>query len=318
MAGAINCIYQDGMDRFWLASNREGVFCYDGKDLFRFTVDDGLCDNQVLSIQGDKQGAIWLVTSGGISRFDGNGFTTHPADGELRDPGTDELTAGTDDLWFAAGGGAYHYDGNSFSYLLLPKPETNTKYVNITDPSKPDARKLNAYSVYCSLKDKSGNVWLGTQTLGVCCFDGKSFTWLQDKGLAGPAVRAVFQDSKGGYWFGNNGNGLFYYDGKTLTNLSIEYGLENPDFIKTGTSKKGTLARVWSINEDRQGNIWIGTCDSGVWRFDGHSFVNYTTSDGLSGNAINTIYKDHNGDLWFGTDGDGVCTFNGVSFSRFL
>jgi ligand-binding sensor domain-containing protein len=34
--------------------------------------------------------------------------------------------------------------------------------------------------------------------------------------------------------------------------------------------------------------------------------------NGLTSNAINTIYKDKNSNLWFGTDDAGVCTFNGM------
>ncbi|MGB3075409.1 MAG: two-component regulator propeller domain-containing protein, partial [Chitinophagales bacterium] len=77
------------------------------------------------------------------------------------------------------------------------------------------------------------------------------------------------------------------------------------------------LARVWTINEDNNGNLWIGTYDAGVWRFDGENLTNYTSIDGLTSNAINTIYKDRKGELWFGTDGAGVCKFNGISFSGF-
>ena len=88
--------------------------------------------------------------------------------------------------------------------------------------------------------------------------------------------------------------------------------------INKGTYGLWTLARVWSVNEDNNGNIWIGTYDAGVWCYDGKNLTNYTTKDRLSSNAINTIYKDKKGELWFGTDGAGVCKFNGTSFSIFI
>jgi len=72
-----------------------------------------------------------------------------------------------------------------------------------------------------------------------------------------------------------------------------------------------------AIAEDNAGNLWIGTYDSGVWCYDGKKLINYTTKDGLSGNAIMTIYKDSKGILWFGVDKGGVCTFNGKSFEKF-
>lgn len=318
LSGFINCILQDVHGIYWFASNNDGVYGYDGASLFQFTVKDGLCDNQVFTIQEDKEHNIWFLTAAGISRFDGKKFATFPEKGnrQLSD-GKKTKTAATDALWFEFGGGAYYYDGSSFSYVLLPKPDSKTKYINTTNPQSPDAQKLNPYSVYCSFKDKKGNLWFGTQTLGVCRYDGKIFTWFTESGLKGPAVRALFEDSRGNLWFGNNGNGLFQYNGETLSNFSEKHGLGNPEFVKTGKSIPGTLARVWTVNEDDNGNIWIGTYDAGVWRYDGVTLTNYTTKDGLISNTINTIYKDNNGTLWFGTDGAGVCKFNGTSFSAF-
>ncbi len=154
--------------------------------------------------------------------------------------------------------------------------------------------------------------------MGVCRYDGKTFTWLTEKGLGGPAIRALFEDRNGNLWFGNNGNGLFRYDGKTLTNFTEEKGLSNPEFLKSNKPGPGTLARVWTINEDKNGDIFIGTIDAGVWRYDGKTLTNYTTKDGLTSNVVNIIYKDKKGELWFGTEGAGVCKFNGTSFTQFV
>ncbi len=177
---------------------------------------------------------------------------------------------------------------------------------------------LSPYGVYAIIKDKKGNVWFGTQAEGVCRYDGKTLTWFKEKGLGGPAVLALFEDSKGRLWFGNNGAGLFMYDGKTLTNFTEEKGLTNPEFRVSGKPGLETLARVYSINEDRYRNIWIGTVDAGAWKYDGNNLTHYTTKEGLPSNAVNTIYKDKNGELWFGTDSNGICTFNGSTFTEFI
>ena len=44
--------------------------------------------------------------------------------------------------------------------------------------------------------------------------------------------------------------------------------------------------------KDSAGNLWIGTADAGVWRYDGESLINYTPADGLPDCAIETIYLD--------------------------
>lgn len=138
---------------------------------------------------------------------------------------------------------------------------------------------------------------------------------MNDKGLAGAAVRTIFEDKAGNFWFGNNGYGLFRYDGKTLINFTKEHGLSNPEFLKNFREKTGTLARVWSISEDVSGNLWIATIDAGVWRYDGKRLTNYTTKDGLTDIGVTAIYKDRKGQLWFGTAGE-VCRFNGKTFVK--
>jgi ligand-binding sensor domain-containing protein len=106
--------------------------------------------------------------------------------------------------------------------------------------------------------------------------------------------------------------------GKAFINFTEEKGLGNKEFKVSGKPGPGTLARVYAINEDNNGNLWMGTVDAGVWKYDGNNLMNFTTKDGLASNAINTIYKDRLGELWFGTDSDGICKFNGKTFTAFV
>jgi len=313
--GNIRSIFQDSKGNYWFGTNEAGVYRYDGKTLVQFTDKDGLCNNQIQNIQEDQSGNMWFGTGlFGVSRFDGQNFTTftNNENSQLSNSAVNEWKIEKNDLWFYAGGGVYHYNGNSLAYLPLAKTVADSKL------SKSPPYNLSRFAVYCSLKDKKGNLWFGTQAQGVCRYDGNSFTWFTEKGLAGPAVLSLFEDSKGNLWFGNNGSGLFRYDGKTLVNFTEEKGLGNNEFRVSGKSNPNTMARIYFINEDRNGNLWIGTVDAGVWRYDGNSFINYTTKDGLTSNAVNTIYKDRKGELWFGTDEDGICKFNGKSFTKFI
>jgi ligand-binding sensor domain-containing protein len=173
----------------------------------------------------------------------------------------------------------------------------------------------NAYAIYCSYKDRKGNIWFGTESRGVCKYDGKTFTWLDDEEL-GLAVRSIFGDKSGNIWIGNNGYGLFRYDGKTLTNFTKEHGLGNPSFLAGLQGKAGTLARVWTIAEDMEGNLWIGTIDAGLWKYDGKVLTNYTTTNGLNGNSVATVYCDTKGNIWIGTD-NGITIYDGKTFKPF-
>jgi ligand-binding sensor domain-containing protein len=312
----IRSMLHDRHNHYWFGTNDEGFYRFDGKTLLQFTDRDGLANNQVQTIQEDPAGSLWFGTGNfQVSRFDGRTFTTFPnAESARQSAASAYWQLAPDDRWFYAEAGAYRWDGNSFASLPFPAPEGENL-------AQPQPRRLGEYSVYCHLKDRKGQLWFGTQSRGVCRYDGKNFTWLTEKGLAGPAVRALYEDRAGNLWFGNNGSGLFRYDGYTLTNVTEEKGLGNPEFLKTGevaaALNPGTLARVWSINEDRSGMLWIATIDAGLWCYDGKVLRNFTTAEGLPANAVNLIYKDRKGELWFGTEGAGVCRFNGQTFSSF-
>lgn len=310
----IRSIFQDRNGNYWFGTNSNGVYRYDGKTLTQFTVSDGLSDNQIQSIQEDEIGNLWFGTGlFGVSRFDGKTFTTFNYDEILflTKENNNTLKKESNSLWFYAGGGAFFSQENKLIYLPIGKSEIDIKN------SQNSSKNLSRFAVYTILKDSKGNLWFGTQAAGVCRYDGNSFTWFTEKGLAGPAVLTLFEDKKGNIWMGNNGAGLFCYDGKTLINFSQEKKLDNPNFQLAGESKPGTLARIYSINQDFNGTIWIGTVDNGIWLINGKNITNYTTKDGLSSNAINTIYRDHYGEMWLGTDQNGICKFNGKFFTKF-
>jgi serine phosphatase RsbU (regulator of sigma subunit)/ligand-binding sensor domain-containing protein len=56
--------------------------------------------------------------------------------------------------------------------------------------------------------------------------------------------------------------------------------------------------------------MWFGTA-GGVSRYDGKSFVNFSTKDGLAHNAVWSIHQDKSGAMWFGTAGGGVSKYDG-------
>lgn len=177
---------------------------------------------------------------------------------------------------------------------------------------------ISPYYVYVSLRDSKNNIWYGKHYLGVCKFDGNSYKCYMDKGLKGPAVRALFVDHLGNIWIGNNGQGLYKLIGDSLINITEKFGLGNKSFQANHQLKDQikSMARVFAINEDNQGNLWIGTVDAGLWKFDGKVFYNYTVDNGLPSNEINVIYKNIKGEMMFGTRGIGVYKYNGIIFYK--
>ncbi|KAB2923749.1 MAG: hypothetical protein F9K22_08285 [Bacteroidetes bacterium] len=303
----LSAMLRDRHGRYWFVSNGNGVYRRDGASLVRFTVRDGLLSDFILSVQEDVRGDLWFGTREGLCRYNGLTFSDY-SDTVARAPrGTIRYRSGG--LFFPHRDGVCYYDGTSFTNIVYHADTLRHRYGTMARP----------FSVYSTVVDRSGIVWFGTQEKGVCRFNGTTYTYLTEKGLAGPAVRTVFQDSRGTMWFGNNGRGLFRYDGKRLVNVTDEKGLENPEYLKTGRldGPPGTLSRVWAVNEDDDGVLWIGTIDNGLWKYDGTTLTNYTVKEGLPGNAVWSIYKDRGGVLWFITNGNAVSRFNGRTFVPF-
>lgn len=61
-------------------------------------------------------------------------------------------------------------------------------------------------------------------------------------------------------------------------------------------------SEVVSIYQDRAGYMWFGTYESGLVRYDGHSFVRPPLPDSLINCAVNAILQDSQNTLWLGTD----------------
>jgi ligand-binding sensor domain-containing protein len=317
----VRAILQDSKGNYWFGAWSEGVCRFDGESLTYFTVDDGLTHNQIRSIREDRNGVVWFEGAIGISGFDGEKIIT-PAHKNYASKDDWKLEAG--DVWFKEDGdigpteledrpGVYRYDGTTFTYLAYP--------VTV------DRDRVTAYAATAMATGKSGRVWFATYA-AVIGYDGKSFTIIDDKSLGLDEstgwlhVRSVLEDSKGNLWIGNNGIGVILHDGTAATQFTQEKGLGKmgshggratplPGDVTDGSP---TMHRVFSIGEDREGNIWFGTIENGAWRYDGKSLRNYTAADGLTSKDIMCIYTDRHGDLWL--SGNGVFKFNGTSFDR--
>lgn len=68
--------------------------------------------------------------------------------------------------------------------------------------------------------------------------------------------------------------------------------------------------------QDSQGNLWFGTLEKGVARYDGQALTYLTMSDGLPSNRVVSILEDKSGNLWFGT-GSGLAKYDGKTFAHY-
>lgn len=70
---AVNVITEDRTGNFWVGTEGGGLILFDrkqGKIIARYTTDEGLCSNSVLTILEDSEGNLWMSTFNGIAKFD--------------------------------------------------------------------------------------------------------------------------------------------------------------------------------------------------------------------------------------------------------
>jgi len=314
---AVRSILEDSKGNIWFGSYNEGVCLLRNGEFQYFTTENGLSDNQVRNIYEDKNGIIWFECGVGLSTYDWQKITTYK---ERNYDSINKWKLTGSDLWFKSDPtvgynklekdpGVYQYDGKNLFYR--------------TFPVKVKSGLENAYSISTNfVRSKNGAVWFGTYN-ALIGYNAKQFKMFNNDSLGFNGtteylhIRSIMEDSKGNLWIGNNcggstigGIGVLKYDGKEFIHFTKQHQLRKED------TKGNSLDRVFSICEDTLGNIWFGTVESGVWRYDGHTMKNFTKKDGLDGDFIWIIYKSKTGELWFGGGPNGVYRFTGKSFER--
>jgi ligand-binding sensor domain-containing protein len=127
-------------------------------------------------------------------------------------------------------------------------------------------------------------------------------------------VTRVTQDNQGIIWVGTF-RGLIRFDGSSWE-------------IYPGSMRNTS---IFCVARDKQGNLWFGTYDDGVFKYTGEEWQNFTpgnTGNGLPGPLIGTIFVDTQDNVWLATVGDaaartgpidyGVTRYDGTNWTSFL
>lgn len=316
---AIWHVFQAKNNDYWFGSRDQGVYRYDGKNLVQFTTKDGLCDNDLGlgSIQEDALGNIYFNTAKGVSIFDGESFVTLEV-ASPRNSAKSEWKIQQDDLWFQGAQNAgviYRYDGKLLHQLTFPRTKDGDEHYRQMPRDKFPNANFSPYDVYSIFKDSQGNIWFGTSTLGVCRFDGKSFSWLPESELKNGSfgTRSIIEDKQGRFWFCHT---LYRYYVEISNSTGAKFN--RVDGLRSTDNPYRELIRgIMSCTLDSDDALWMATYQDGVWQYDGESVKHYQVKDGDE--AVNTfsIYRDRQGVLWLGTQQAGAYKFNGKAFEKF-
>jgi ligand-binding sensor domain-containing protein len=100
-------------------------------------------------------------------------------------------------------------------------------------------------------------------------------------------TRAIHEDRKGNLWI-MSFQGIIKYDGKMFTNYTLKENLIH--------------FHMFSMMEDKAGNLWFGSVGGGCYKYDGKSFTLFNTEAGLPDDRISCFMEDTTGNIWIGTD----------------
>jgi len=303
-------VFQDKKGDFWFGSNGNGLYHFDGIFLKLITSKDGLIDNTIRGIQEDDNGNILLETPKGVSKFNGEFFTTL----KVIQSENNQWKLEPNDLWFNCNGNAnnvYRYDGENLYELQLPQKDIKDIFgINKNEIS------YSPYSVYGIDKDKKGNIWFGTVLAGAFRFDGESFLWIGEKELSRledgrePGVRSILEDSDGNIWLSN------FKSKYKIKSKSGEYERLKAVDISEEIAQNKILYFNSGIS-DKEGNLWMTTYGGGVWKYDGETLSNFEINNEKEDVLLICIYQDNIGTIWLGTNNDGVYKQNGDNFEKF-
>jgi len=215
-------------------------------------------------------------------------------------------------MWFAGEGeGAscvYRYDGNRF--LTFRHEDAN--------PNSLGGVGIN--SVYA---DNSGVIWIGLNE-GLDEFNPANGIFKHyrhvsnDPSSLGGGVGPngpILRDRRGRLWLGTD-HGLDQLDEKTGKFIHYRNEPGNPKSLSSNV--------IWTIYEDHQGVIWVGTGlpwfkkdpeDGGLNRLnDDGTFTRFMHDPNdphtLINNKVAAIFEDSHGTFWVGTSGDGLHTMD--------
>lgn len=289
---------QVDQDRLFVGTST-GVLEIDRKsyDMVRtFTREDGMRNNYAFVVRRGPNGNIWMGTNaGGLSVWKQDAIHNYLPKHGLADLWIYDVAFQDDTVWLATWDGANRITGNM-------DEKANWTTFNTGDG-------LANPWVYAIQIDREGAVWFGTEGGLSRLKDGNWTTWLHKDGMGAENPGNLARSPLSGFGSTRPGEDEKKADAHShdLTELTTQDGsgaeTYNEDY-------------VFSLLLDTAGDLWIGTWGGGVSRFDGKSFVNYSTKDGLTGNVVYGITQTTDGAMWFGTN-HGISRFDGHNWSSY-
>jgi signal transduction histidine kinase/ligand-binding sensor domain-containing protein len=301
----------------WIATFN-GLARFDGVHLTVFNRETpGLLSNQFGTMLQGKGGDLWLDSvDHGIVRYH---------DGVFRAYGTQQRVAsdingltGDDqgDIWALVGGRIIRWD------------EASDRFVDI-EPESPNGH-------FRSLLWDSAGFWSRERDRVRCFTRGRFLEFTLPKEIRDDTLWGAALDQSGTLW-------LETVDGKrlriTADDVSHRIAPKSTGEVTVGTTYDKSLVMhvaprlqrtfqfvssnqvvsvtPWHFYEDRQGNLWIGTQEAGLYRLQKQVIRSYTKEQGLIDRDAYATYQDRSGAMWIGAWHAGLSRLAAGKFTNY-
>lgn len=314
----IGCITEDKRGNIWFATEH-GVLKYDSQHFTLFNELNGITSNSVQTVLSDNENNIWVGTlSGGADQFTSEAFLRFSDKEGLNASNINSILKDTQ---------YGDYLVSTTNGLFLFNPALSPSFRPITYVK--GIEKSIISSVY---KDKKGLFWVCTQNgIFVIARNGehfslqKVFNEVHGQQIISPL--ACLEDTQNNLWVATYGSGILRIKDNTISAYSKENGFQSNNILCVykdtqsrmwfGTQDAGayrwesntfkavaTKAKaIWSITEDNNGIICLGTGKNGICFIDGKHVHYITQKEGLHSNYIPALQfntKQHC--FWIGSE----------------
>jgi signal transduction histidine kinase/ligand-binding sensor domain-containing protein/DNA-binding response OmpR family regulator len=227
-----------------------------------------LLKTTILRLLQTEDGAIWAKTAMGLVRVDFPDAPDLPLGSRLKSTGypyTDPR------IPHYKQGAFIELPGETGSMLWMNLKDTGFSlfdprdgvFLNLPGGNKPQDNSLIPYMIHTIFSDRSGIIWVGTETNGLFKYDVQAnrfsdYNQKLDKIITNELIdmRFAYEDSHGDLWIGNEG---VYRCDRATGKLLSAFGTNVSDLEWTFRN---------AIQEDGKGGLWIASEYGGLYYYD--------------------------------------------------
>jgi ligand-binding sensor domain-containing protein/signal transduction histidine kinase len=335
--GAARFIHLDRDRRLWVATADSLLYLPAGERKLRAT---GLRVKWIGAIAQDPAGRLWIAESSGF---------VYPLNKTVEAGGAEHWSFGQPQVRTNSAGMLFDSEGALWINTLgdgmrrlSTADQRRSQAIVIDDDSIESFTHidgLTANYAWPILKDREGNVWVGTSA-GLDRFRVSPF--VKSHFPPGAHDFALVADRDGGIWAGTTNRELMRLSGTTVTRFpqvppfvtcayreadgSLLFGARHGLWqVRDGKANKltelpgNTVDRsIQALARDRSGALWVSfKSPHGLARFAGGQWLTVTLAEAPEQTSPNVMITDASGALWLGYNGNVVLRVDGDRVQRF-